>query len=68
MHHLENVYFGFVNLPLHSTLTKCVHSYAVSVAWLCRALSLPDTRVTHSSCGQHSERLKEPQRSVLLNG
>lgn len=34
MHHLENIYFGFVNLPLHlsPTLTQCVHSYAVSVA------------------------------------
>lgn len=34
MHHLESVYFGFVNLPLHlsSMLTASSQSYAVSVA------------------------------------
>lgn len=38
MHHLESIYFGFVNLPLHlsSVLTTCVQSYAaVSLAVSC---------------------------------
>lgn len=56
MHHLENIYFGFANLPLHlsSMLTTCVQSYAVSVAGRLVHFLLQALEFHIPMCGQHS--------------
>lgn len=61
MHHLENIHFGFVNLPLHLSprLTTCVQSYAVGVAGCASSTFLVWSAL---------RTLKRAQRSILLNG